>query len=72
MTSNERPTLTAEERAIDRPRSDAFYLLKGAVIGIQRPGMAVEDVDHAIETLRRALTKLEEYGDALDAADASE
>lgn len=66
MSYEPRPTLTPEERALDHARSDSYYLLKATLITIQRPGMSLDDVEHAIENLKRAQTKLEKYADDLE------
>lgn len=67
--SYERPNLSPAERQLDRPRSDAYYRLKATLIDIQRPGMNLDDVEHAIENLRRAMDSLESYAEALENLD---
>lgn len=69
--SYERPNLTPAERALDRSRSDSYYLLKATLITIQRPGMNLEDVDHAIENLNRAQESLETYAREIQAYEGS-
>ena len=72
MSQYERVTLSPAEREIDRPRSDAYYMLKATMISIQRPGSSIEDIEHGIENLRRAMTKLEEHADLLDPEGAAD
>jgi hypothetical protein len=56
-----RPHLSPEERRIDRPRSDAFFTIKAALIAIQSPNMTLDEIGHAIESMEAGLRKLEQY-----------
>lgn len=64
-----KPNLTPAERQTDRIRNNAYFMLSGALAAISSPGMSVEEVEHAIESLDMVKKKLEAYADALEEAE---
>lgn len=71
MSNKSKQHLTAEERAVDRHRSQAYFMLSGALASISAPGMDVDEIEHAIEALDIVKKKLEGYADAVDGSTVS-
>lgn len=70
--SKEHIPMTAAERSLDRLRNDAYYIVSGALASIRTPKMSVDDIEHAIDSLNMARTKLEAYADGTDELNPSD
>lgn len=55
--------LDMNPRQADRMRADAFFLIKGAGVLIQRHDCTTEDADAAVTNLEKALENLRSYSD---------